>query len=431
MNAGHKEQNTGESKKENVNLEEECKNIVDNIMEIIGSSKVDKKELGINCHMQNDCKSSTDKEEHDEATCACHVPEHLKFAVELINSKDVLLPLIKKMYQCNILDDFLLMLELISRGVLDANNIPLTLAVELAKLMNCESTTGMQYRNDTLDFWLVFYRTCHASGLNLMSGKKNTGDVTGNKSTAGKYDPKIGSFNFAVPDVKTILRHQKHREKCAYAGIINSLFDLVDKMKQFVLEYDAKRIATGLGDNRIGDVNLWGHEGHPSLQECEDNLKHELSVIEILLDVANVPNTDVFPLLKDLIQNISNRIKKKRYSILGHEKYLQEITIMCEGNRRLCKKYKKSIDDTKASIYTLKIWIQDALELNHKICYIMSEINRTNDLYICADRINLNEQGNVKILLYPELIAHKINLDVHTHVVKQRSEKWFQLCKEA
>ena len=55
----------------------------------------------------------------------------------------------------------------------------------------------------------------------------------------------------------------------------------------------------------------------------------------------------------------------------------------------------------------------------------MSEINRTNDLYICTDRINLNEQGNVKILLHPELIAHKINLDVHTHVLKQRSEKWF------
>ena len=82
-------------------------------------------------------------------------------------------------------------------------------------------------------------------------------------------------------------------------------------MKQFVLEYDAKRIATGLGDNKIGDVNLWGHEGPPSLQECEDNLKHELLVIEKLLDVANVPNTDVFPLPKDLIQNISNRIKKK------------------------------------------------------------------------------------------------------------------------
>ena len=103
---------------------------------------------------------------------------------------------------------------------------------------------------------------------------------------------------------------------------------------------------------------------------------------------------------------------------------------MCEGNRRLCKKYKKSVDDTKASIYTLKYWIQDALQLNHNICYIMSEINRTNDLYICTDRINFNEQGNVKILLHPELIAHKINLDVHTHVVKQRSKNGSNYAKK-
>ena len=147
--------------------------------------------------------------------------------------------------------------------------------------------------------------------------------------------------------------------------------------------------------------------------------------------MVNVPNKDVFPLLKELVKNISNRIKKKRYSILGHEKYLREITNMCEGNRRLCKKYKKSIDDTKASIYTLRNWIQDALQLNRNICYIMSEINKTNDLYICTDRIDLNDQGNVKILLDPEFIQHKIDLDVHTHVVKQRSDKWFKLRKEA
>ena len=48
------------------------------------------------------------------------------------------------MDQCNTLDDFLFMLQLISRGVLDPNNIPLTLAVELAKLMNCE----LHYRNE-------------------------------------------------------------------------------------------------------------------------------------------------------------------------------------------------------------------------------------------------------------------------------------------
>ena len=81
-----------------------------------------------------------------------------------------------------------------------------------------------------------------------------------------------------------------------------------------------------------------------------------------------------------------------------------EISKMCEGNRRLSKKYKKSIEDTKASIYSLQNWIHDTLQVNHNKCYIMSEINRTNDLYICTDRINLNDQANMKLLLDPELI---------------------------
>ena len=103
---------------------------------------------------------------------------------------------------------------------------------------------------------------------------------------------------------------------------------------------------------------------------------------------------------------------------------------MCEGNRRLSKKYNKSIDKTKASVYSLHNGTHDALQLNQNI-YIMSEINKTNDLYICTDKINLNDQGTVKILLDPELIEHKVDLDVHTHVVKQRSDKWFKLHKEA
>ena len=152
---------------------------------------------------------------------------------------------------------------------MDRCNILLTLPVELAKLMKCESTTSMQYRNDTLDFWLVFYRTCHASGLNLMFSSKNTGDLTGNKTETGKFNPKKTSFNIAVPDVRTILRHQKNRGKCVYAGLIESSFNLVDKMKQFVLEYNAKRIATDLGENRIGDVNLWSHEGVKNIVWCQ------------------------------------------------------------------------------------------------------------------------------------------------------------------
>ena len=133
MNSARKENDTAESENNDEDLEQEGMNIIDNIMNIIRSPKEDGRKVNQNGRTVSNCESSTEEEEHDEGTCMCHAPEHLKFALDLIESKDVLLPLIKKMDQCNKLDDFLLMLQLISRGVLDPNNIPLTLAVELAK----------------------------------------------------------------------------------------------------------------------------------------------------------------------------------------------------------------------------------------------------------------------------------------------------------
>ena len=50
-----------------------------------------------------------------------------------------MVPLIKKMNKVGSLDDFLVMFQLISSGTLDANDIPLTIATELAKLKICDS----------------------------------------------------------------------------------------------------------------------------------------------------------------------------------------------------------------------------------------------------------------------------------------------------
>ena len=38
------------------------------------------------------------------------------------------------------------------------------------------------------------------------------------------------------------------------------LFDILDNIKQFVLEYDAKRLASDLSPNGYGDINMWGYE---------------------------------------------------------------------------------------------------------------------------------------------------------------------------
>ena len=116
------------------------------------------------------------------------------------------------------------MVQLISKGILEADNIPLTLATELAKMHSLKSTTAMVYRPETLEHWSVCYRTCHGSGLNLFSGSKHQGHVVGDKCQMSTYDSTKGSFNFAVPDVKTLLTHQKKVDKFLYEGILKWIF---------------------------------------------------------------------------------------------------------------------------------------------------------------------------------------------------------------
>ena len=204
---------------------------------------------------------------------------------------------------------------------MNADNVPLTLALELAKLKNCDSTTGIKYNPKTLDFWLVFYRTCHTAGLNLVSGSKHHGHVVGNKSDKGHFDPSTGSFNFAVPDVKT-LHHQKKIDRFLMAGILHSSFNIIDNVKQFILEYDAKRIASGLSSDGYGDVNLWRYE-NPNLQEAQKQLEEELNLIDKLQEINTAYDETLLHTLIDLLHNTSFRIQRKWYSFLSHKKYLR------------------------------------------------------------------------------------------------------------
>ena len=247
---------------------------------------------------------------HDNENCHCHVPQNLQYAVNLIECKETLVLLIKKMSASGILNDFLLMLEIISKGKLDCDNLPLNLAVELAKLKNCGSASGIKYNSKTLDFWVVFYQSCHSSRLNLLSGSKNHGYVTANETGKGKYNPSKGSFNFAVPDVKTLLCHQRKVDKFLTAGILQGSFDVLDKMKQFILEYDAKRLSSGLSKDELGNVNLWGFE-NPNLEKEKAKLQEELQIIEKLKDLDTAYNEELFILLKDMVVNTSMRIKVK------------------------------------------------------------------------------------------------------------------------
>ena len=83
------------------------------------------------------------------------------------------MPLIEKLDRCGPMKDFINLMEVLSNGTLDVENIPLLLCLERAKLCKCKTTTLIRFHPKSKAFWRVAYRTWHGKGLLLMSGSKN------------------------------------------------------------------------------------------------------------------------------------------------------------------------------------------------------------------------------------------------------------------
>ena len=110
------------------------------------------------------------------------------------------------------------------------------------------------------------------------------------------------------------MKHQRKIDRFVKCGILDGAFDILDNMKQFVLEYDAKRLASGLSPNGYGDINLWGYK-NPQLEKSKIQIKEEIEVMERISTLEDKYNESLFIKLIDLIHNISKRIEKKYYSI--------------------------------------------------------------------------------------------------------------------
>ena len=65
---------------------------------------------------------------------------HEEFFKKICN-KTLLMPLIEKLDRCGLMKDFINLMEVLSNGTLDVENIPLLLYLERAKLCKCTNTT--------------------------------------------------------------------------------------------------------------------------------------------------------------------------------------------------------------------------------------------------------------------------------------------------
>ena len=70
-----------------VHKESEREEVVKNLHSLLNTKKNEDSSNGIS-------EKKTNDENHDVTTCTCHIPRHLQYAVDLIESKEKMIPLI-------------------------------------------------------------------------------------------------------------------------------------------------------------------------------------------------------------------------------------------------------------------------------------------------------------------------------------------------
>lgn len=366
---------------------------------------------------------------HDEDFCQCHFPWHLKYAQNLMTQEDMLFPLIKRLYKGGILDEFIQMMQLLASGVLPVRNTPLLAALDRSNFETVSTTTKMKYHKETMELWQVVRRQCKYSGLLLFSGLKHGGQVARNMCPKSQYNPQTASVNFAVPHWQTLANNEIDVPKYIQPGLIHKSFELLDKKKEYILEFDAKSVSRGLQENDVGDINLWGFET-PNLVQSRINLRKEIRDLEKLSNLQNLHQLDVSRLSR-ILTNVSTRIRDVRYMRRGHHMLKQKLVKMAESHPKTEKRFHRALCSVKGTIYQCDNWIQQALAFNMKLCEVMSNINKSDAHFSTENHVSMGSLSNVKLLNDPDYINPRLNIEMNSHLVKQRTPLWYKLRKKA
>ena len=114
-----------------------------------------------------------------------------------------------------------------------------------------------------------------------------------------------------------------------------------------------------------------------------------------------------------------------------HKKLIEK----CGDNEALKYKNRRKMSSLNQNTAECESVVRRLLELNLKITEVMAHLNTNGDVHIGTDvrHVNLTDLGNNYQLLPPELVSLYMDLDSEENYqfVKQRTNKWFVLRKEA
>ena len=243
--------------------------------------------------------------------------------------------------------------------------------------------------------------------------------MVSNECGRSRYRPEKSKINFAVPS-ESVLRYINRRlPKVIPPGKIHQSLDLLSNQKDVVLMADGKLVTKGLKENFCGDVNLFGHEIDPNINDLENEIQRHLEYISnCTCNFGLAEPSDKYHMLSDLLNVITVVIGMIRKFGSNEMKWLRtyEKSVFSD------QKYMKVISTCKTNIYASKIWVKKVLKINLEIHDIMAQLQKNKHLFSINSNPNVSEKSNVRLLHVAETVSANIDPLDYPHLIKAGSD---------
>ena len=299
--------------------------------------------------------------------------------------------LLNKLDEHGHLNDSMMLLKLLQSGKFPMDNIVFILLLERIHFQKCPNTVGMRYSDRTKLFWTVVYRLCKGSGLKFFSGPKNWGQVVNKECDKSHYD-------------------------------------MLCNKKDIVLMADGKLVMKGLKESFLGDVNLFGHEMSPNLDELKSTLESHITYIGRCSQSFKECNyANQYEILLELLQMNTQLLSKICAHNSVQRKKLSNLT-----NRDASSNIPdKVISACKTEIYTSNMWIRNALKQNVEICKMMASHQNNLHFFSTVEQDNFSNLQNSRFLYDSAYVRKHINSREYPNLIKKYSNEWYKLVKES
>ena len=134
------------------------------------------------------------------------------------------------------------------------------------------------------------------------------------ETTKSNYDPSNAKVNFAVPHENILREFNRTLPKIIPPGKIEASLRMLAGKKDIILMGDGKLVTKGLSSNFCGDVNLFGHETSPNLEDLKDDLKSKLTFIaKCTTTYPYADEDDKYQILDEIIKLLTSMLKEIPY----------------------------------------------------------------------------------------------------------------------